>query len=76
MHIALILCATTEVVLRFTDEQQTSYEESGLAATVCASLSGAIERTVLAAIIAQNGSATGFASHVHYGTSINDLYCS
>lgn len=62
MHI--ITCAAAEVALRFTDEQQTSYEESQLVATVCAFLSGAIERRVVAAITAQDNTATGFNTHL------------
>ena len=63
MHITLMLvCHCAEVVLRFSDEQQSSYEESEMAATVCASLSGAIERTVVATITTQDETATGFAT--------------
>lgn len=61
MHIT---CTAAEVALRFTDEQQTSYEESELAATVCAFLSGAIERRVVAAITAQDNTATGFNTYL------------
>ena len=52
------MCAATDVILRFSDDQQTSYGESDLV-TVCASLSRPTERRVVAEITAQDGTATG-----------------
>ena len=51
-----ICCPLTDAMLGFVDGQQTSYNETD-SVTVCATLSLATERTVVATITAQDGSA-------------------
>ena len=52
----IMFCSPTDAMLRFVDGQQTSYSENE-SVTVCAMLSLATERTVVATITAQDGSA-------------------
>ena len=52
----MFIFCPTDAMLRFVDGQQTSYNEID-SVTVCATLSLATERTVVATITAQDGSA-------------------